>query len=272
MPLRVRVERPVMSHASPPEFPSRSHQRLARDSDTTPRAVRTPHTRSTASSATSRRSPDTHHVSKRCSKRFRRMEHTPNDPRTAAATRTSDSKSPPSPRTSPNQLYEVARLFLRYNVGNDRRAVGGRSPPIDRPCRLTCYAAAAFVSRAARRSVDLLRPRVSLATPYIRACSEWRPASSRSGQGARCATDLHPARGRDQRWSSDLGGRTLLELQRPRARRKAQRRITNAAGERNQTNTVGITRLCKNPDARLNRLGRIDRSDLHLVFLRARPL
>jgi hypothetical protein len=139
---------------------------------------------------------------------------------------------------------------VRVNVGNDRRAVGGRSPPIDRPCRLTCYAAAAFVSRAARRSVDLLRPRVSLATPYIRACSEWRPASSRSGQGARCATDLHPARGRDQRWSSDLGGRTLLELQRPRARRKAQRRITNAAGERNQTNTVGITRCLQHPITR----------------------
>lgn len=26
----------------------------------------------------------------------------------------------------------------RYNVGNDRRPLGGRSPPLGRPCRLTC--------------------------------------------------------------------------------------------------------------------------------------
>jgi hypothetical protein len=44
---------------------------------------------------------------------------------------------------------EIGRLGKQMlNVGDDRRPVGGRSPPIGRPCRLTC--------RAHLRATDLV--------------------------------------------------------------------------------------------------------------------
>ncbi|MDB5860520.1 MAG: hypothetical protein JWQ76_4209, partial [Ramlibacter sp.] len=115
----------------------------------------------------------------------------------------------------------IAAERRRYNVGNDRRAIGGRSPPRERPCRLTCYTAHLLPQRGARPSpvafpsspeTECLRTCATVATMPNQRRSILRPQPFSA-----CAGALELSRHKVQRRFAALVVRTRPKHLQPKA-------------------------------------------------------